>query len=289
MNKLRILNSEIDNINNIILVIVFDDKKSLIELFLPKLKNIGFSLIDATLNISLKKPEFREIFNNWINDLFYNLKKCNNDKEIVNNINIAIKEIVILGLEESGISREKVIGLYSELLILKYLLLQNKYSQSQIIECWVRPTPSNHDFEFPDISIEVKSIAKDNTTCKISSEYQLNSFSDKELFLAINRIETIGDSYEDSLGLLYNEIKNLLQPSLVFNFEINCANDVYFPYLGPDIMHLKYNFIFIDTDFYFVDQTLFPRINHNNLPAGISKVTYNIDISALSNFKINSI
>jgi hypothetical protein len=289
MNKLRILNSEIDNINNKILAILFNDKNSLSKLFLPRLKNIGFSIIEATLNVSLKKPEFREIFNNWINDLFYNLQNCTNDDEIVNKINSSIKEIVVLGLEESSISREKIIGLFSELLILKYLLLQNKFSQSQILECWVRPTPSNHDFEFPDMSIEVKSIAKDNSTCKISSEYQLNSYKDKELFLAVNRIETISDSDEDSLGLLYNEIKNLLQPSLVLIFEINCSNDTYFPYLGPHLMHLNYKFILIDTEFYFVNQTLFPRINKNSLPVGISKISYNIDISALTNFKTNKI
>ena len=51
-------------------------------------------------------------------------------------------------------------------------------------------------------------------------------------------------------------------------------------------MPLDYKFTIIEDFLYVVDQNGFPRIRKDNLDLGISKVSYNLDISAIDNFKI---
>ena len=51
-------------------------------------------------------------------------------------------------------------------------------------------------------------------------------------------------------------------------------------------MPLDYKFTVIEDALFYVDQNDFPRIRKEELDNGISKVSYNIDISSLHNFKI---
>jgi hypothetical protein len=51
-------------------------------------------------------------------------------------------------------------------------------------------------------------------------------------------------------------------------------------------MPLNYKFTIIEDFLYNVDQYAFPRIRKDNLDPGISKVSYNLDISSIDNFKI---
>ena len=51
-------------------------------------------------------------------------------------------------------------------------------------------------------------------------------------------------------------------------------------------MPLDYKFTIIEDFLYVVDQNDFPRVNKDNIDIGISKVSYNLDISVLDKFKI---
>ena len=52
-------------------------------------------------------------------------------------------------------------------------------------------------------------------------------------------------------------------------------------------MPLDYKFIIIDKSFYEVDQIKFPRIRRELLENGLTKVSYNLDLSSINDFRIN--
>ena len=255
-------------------------------LFTPKLENLSFIKFSNKLTVNLKNSTFREFFNNWVNSFSVLAKDIDTIDRFIDLFNAEILAIITLGRKEKKISWESARGLYGELLYIKSLILKNNYTKLEIINAWHRPEPAIHDFEFKDFTLEVKTISRDNTTVKISSILQLQEIEGKPLLLNIYRIEKINDSDIDSLGILYNEIINLLDKVSSNLFIIKCAEDVFCEYLGPKENPLDYKFNLIECNIYNVNQIIFPRIKKDDILSSISKVTYCIDISALDPFKL---
>jgi hypothetical protein len=285
-NSIRIVEDTNNGVQTKILWISFDLSIDLKILFTPRLENISFIKIDNTVTINLKNPGFREFFNDWVDRFSLKINENEENEIIIEKFNKEIKALILLGKKESKLSWEAARGLYGEFLIIKKYLIENRFSQLEIIEGWHRPAPSNHDFDYLEFSMEVKTISRDSTTVKITSEFQLDSFENKPLFLNCFRIEKIEKSNVDSLGSLYNEIKLLLNPTIFNLFEIKCVEDTFCEYLGPEKTPLDYKFTIFEDNIYFVDQLLFPRIKKQDLNPAISKFSYSIDISSLENFKI---
>jgi hypothetical protein len=286
-NKVRIIEESADEAETKILWISFDSSQDLKLLFTPRLENISFIKVDNTITVNLKNPDFREFFNDWV-DRFRLKINGNDDSEIIiEKFNQEIKTIIYLGKKENKLSWEYARGLFGELLVIKRYLIENVFSQTEIIEGWHRPAPANHDFDYRDFSLEVKTVSRDSTTVKITSHYQLDSFENKPLFLNCLRIEKIDKSNVDSLGDLFNQIKIMLKPSVFILFEIKCVEDIFCEYLGPELMPLDYKFTLIEDNIYMVDQLLFPRVKKQDLNPAISKLSYSIDISSFESFKLN--
>ena len=286
-NKIaRIIESEYDGIKTKILEIEFPYENDIKALFTPKLENIKFIPVDKIITVNLKNPTFREQFNDWTERFLEKINSNDSSEILIEKFNNEIKAIVLLGQKEKKLSMASARGLYGELLVLKSHLDEEKYSQEQILEGWHRPAPANHDFDYKDYTLEVKTVSRSNTTFKVTSEDQLASIEEKPLNLQLYRIENINKSQIDSLGLLYLEITEKLQSGLVNVFQIKCAEDAFCEYLGPKHMPLDYKFTIIEDFLYRVDQIDFPRIKKDNLDLGISQVSYNLDISSIDNFKI---
>jgi hypothetical protein len=282
----RIIKSETDGIKTKILEIVFPYENDIKALFTPKLENIGFISFNRIITINLKNPTFREQFNDWTERFLEKINSNDSSEILIEKFNNEIKAIVLLGQKEKKLSMTSARGLYGELLVLKSQLDDENYSQDQILEGWHRPAPANHDFDYKDYTLEVKTVSRSNTTFKVTSEDQLTATKEKPLNLQLYRIENVNKSQIDSLGLLYNEITEKLQPGLVNVFQIKCAEDAFCEYLGPKHMPLDYKFTIIEDFLYVVDQNDFPRVNKDNIDLGISNVSYNLDISVLDKFKI---
>ena len=282
----RIIESESNEIETKMLWLQFPAENDLKALFLPKLENIGFILVGNTITINLKNPTFREQFNDWTERFIEKIDSNDTSEILIEKFNNEIKAIVLLGQKEKKLSMASARGLYGELLVLKSQLDDDKYSQDKILEGWHRPAPANHDFDYEDYTLEVKTVSRSNTTFKVTSENQLTAMEEKPLNLQLYRIENVNKSQIDSLGLLYNEIIEKLKAGLVNVFEIKCTEDAFCEYLGPEHMPLDYKFTIIEDFLCVVDQNDFPRVNKDNIDLGISKVSYNLDISVLDKFKI---
>ena len=282
----RIIESDSDQLKTKILWIEFPCEDDLKALFTPNLVNIGFILLGKTVSVNLKNPTFREHFNEWVERFLTKIEITDSSEKLIDKFNNEIKGIILLGQKEKKLSIQTACGLYGELLFLNSKINEKKRPQYKILEGWQKPAPANHDFDYEDESIEVKTVSRSNTMVKITSENQLLAFEKKALRLKLYRIESLDKSQVDSLGLLYNEIKNKLDPGLSDIFEIKCAEDLFGEYIGPALMPLDYKFTLIEESLFNVDQTEFPRIKKSELRIGISNVSYSIDISSMENFKI---
>jgi hypothetical protein len=254
-------------------------------LFIPKLENIGFTNIDCEIMVTLKNPLIREFFNDWILKFHDKLISIRSVNEFIDSFNQEIKSLMLLGKKAKKLPLQAAKGLYAELLVVKKMIEENVHTQEEILESWHRPEPSNHDFDFSNFSIEVKSTGRESTTIKISSENQLSEYENLPLYLYLFIIDHNQKKQIDSIGTLYMEIKFLLETKHVNNFEMKCASDSFFSYLGPELMPLDYKFNLIEFQEYYVDQIQFPRIRRESIENGISKVSYQIDISAINKFK----
>jgi hypothetical protein len=285
-NNARIIESNETKNNARLLEVTFSDKEDIKLLFTPKLENIAFVSLDNVMTVTLKNPDFREYFDNWIANFINKIEINDSNTILIEKFNNEIKVITRIGKKEKKMSLTSAKGLYAELLLLKSYLSEKKSSHIDILDGWHRPAPANHDFDYFDFSKEVKAISRDSTTIKITSEHQLMAVENKPLYMQFYRIDHVKKTNEDSLGNIYNSIKEFLPTSLSMIFEIKCAEDAFCEYLGPEHMPLDYKFITIEGFKYKVDQQKFPRIRKEKIDTGLSKISYNIDISSIEEFKI---
>jgi hypothetical protein len=284
---ISIIQSDDQEVKTKILCIEFPELADIDLLFIPKLSNIGFFLAENTVSVILKNPSFLEQFNDWVDRIITKVQASDGIETIIEKFNLEIKALISFGQLEKKLSISSARGLFGELLAIKKMIALGNMDHSMILEGWHRPAPANHDFDFEEFTLEVKTVSRSNTTVSISSEDQLTASNGKDLILNIFRIDSINKSEEDSLGNLYSEIRSSLKQNVVNLFQMKCAEDCFCQYLGPEYMPLDYKFVVLEDDSYNVHQSEFPRIKKSELFNGISKVSYNVDISAIANFKLD--
>lgn len=284
---ISIIQSDDQEVKTKILRIEFPELADIDLLFIPKLSNIGFFLAENTVSVILKNPSFLEQFNDWVDRIITKVQASDGIETIIEKFNLEMKALISFGQLEKKLSISSARGLYGELLAIKKMITLGNMDHSMILEGWHRPAPANHDFDFEEFTLEVKTVSRSNTTVSISSEDQLTASNGKDLILNIFRIDSINKSEEDSLGNLYSEIRSSLKQNVVNLFQMKCAEDCFCQYLGPEYMPLDYKFVVLEDDSYNVHQSEFPRIKKSELLNGISKVSYNVDISAIANFKLD--
>lgn len=282
---IRIISSQ-NNDERKILILMFTNTEYLNNLFCPSLSNIDFIKNGNQVSVILKNISFLNFFNNWIVDFEQRMPNEIIEKDLVTQFNLEIRSIVLIGQKEKEISVSVAKGLFGELLFIKEQILNN-INHFELINSWQRPAPSNHDFDFENHTVEVKTVSRESNRVTISSVYQLESFEMKKHFLKIFRIETIVKSNVDSIGILYNEIISMLQPELINLFQMKCAQDQFSEYLGPIDTPLSYKFLLYEDNLFDVDQEHFPRIKRMELMYGLTNIKYCVDLSSIEQFKIN--
>lgn len=180
------------------------------------------------------------------------------------------------------LSFENIKGLFGELFLLQFYIDNMQLPNiDDILNSWTGPFDKRHDFTFDQKDIEVKTKTESKLDVTISSEYQLEKNLDKELNLVvISVVENEGYS----LQFLIKEIKKNIQirsgDYTLFLKALNVKGidlknaGLYNNYLFKPISQITYNC----TDFNF------PKLVRSNISKEISRVKYNLRISALNNF-----
>ncbi len=179
---------------------------------------------------------------------------------------------------------EEVRGLFAELTFLLELIKWQS-SPTVAVEAWLGPEKSHQDFIFANTAVEIKSLSgTERSTVRISSEDQLESLNDT-LFLRIYRLSRMPD---DARSQSLNEIvvavqKRLDEADAVEAFDRKLVAHGYTPLPIYDVPR----FVVTDTQSFRVTDG-FPRITRSQLSSGIAKVSYNVLLEDISNFKCDA-
>ena len=177
--------------------------------------------------------------------------------------------------------RLKQQGLLAELLVLKDNLIPN-YGVETALEMWQGPKGAKQDFILPESWIEVKSTNLGKREIHISSLEQLDSpISDGELSVITLQESNAYDANAICLSTVIDEIESEINDDLIaidfkeklllVGYGQNKENELYFRVC--DIENYKVN-------------EEFPKIKRNTISTAITKVSYTLNLEAISNFKI---
>jgi len=182
----------------------------------------------------------------------------------------------------SGLTPEKVRGLFGELWFIRQYLLSDKDHYKKI-KGWTGPDGSPHDFQFGKTAFEVKTTAtKKPWKVKISNEIQLDDSGLENLFLyhiALREIEggimTLPKLINEIEGLLIDtpETRRLFLDMLIKSGYIVTQKNNY----------LQKGFVINEEHFYRVCDG-FPRFTGKNLPEGTGDISYTVSLASAGGF-----
>jgi hypothetical protein len=179
------------------------------------------------------------------------------------------------------LSAEEIRGLFAELLLLRTLYGQVLTTRGAV-EAWSGPERVQQDFVFADRALEVKSVSgKDRSTVRITSEDQLETVT-AHLFLVTFRLTDTGG---DEPGISLNALVKLVEEELdeaeaIEQFAGKLASLGYAPLPDYDTP----TFVNSATQAYEVLEG-FPRLVRSSLPAGIARVSYQIELETIAPYE----
>ena len=250
-------------------------KENLSIEFFPETNYIVLKLIDNT---------FYELFDDLIISMYNRIKDLsdveNYSKEFIQTF---YKWSEFFNDKNSSLhSLEIIKGLFGELFLLQsYIDNLELTNVNDILHSWTGPFDKRHDFTFDQKDVEVKTKTESKLDITISSEYQLEKNVDKELeLIVISIIENEGNT----LQFLIKAIKNKIQlKSGDYTLLLKALN-----MKGIDLRNasLYDNYLFKPTSqiTYNCTSLSFPKIVKSTISKEISKVKYDLRISALNNF-----
>lgn len=180
-----------------------------------------------------------------------------------------------------SMTEPEIQGLIGEVLFMRDYAIPH-WGIDNAVDSWIGPEKTHKDFSYGDDWFEVKTITAGKETVRISSIEQLDS--DIDGTLVIYSLEKMSPSFN---GVMLNDLITellttftvsqkdaLLNKLALFGFDFNSAYD-------------NYVYAVTDKSAYNVS-TEFPRLKRNNVPLPISKALYDIIISELTPYKIQT-
>jgi len=247
----------------------------------PKVNGFKIFLTDQdVLVITLNNKEQWEHFYSLCQDLIASTRSCETHTESVNALIRRLRgwQIFLSSGKPKILSDEKIRGLIAELIFLEFHLFPY-FEMDAAIEYWTGPERSAQDFNIQSTVVEVKSqLGEKPSSVRISSTDQLCPEL-PELYL---HVVVLGKSDELTSGSfnLFDLINRIKKDILDSNpLAIERFNDLLLKvgYIEK-IDYQKNNFILLNEKTYEV-RDKFPRICPQDVPSGIDKVRYNINLS----------
>ena len=247
--------------------------------FLPK---------NRLIIIKLKDLNFLDLFNDLVLSIYSKVNLISDPEK-------ASKEFITTFykwshfFEDSNrdkLGDEQIQGLFGELFILnQYLIKTNASTINSILASWRGLYDAANDFEFDLKNIEVKTKKESNLFVKISSEYQLEKESNKDLELLVVTVKLDlieGRSIHDILLEIVKLVRaNLGDLSILFQ----ALNQK-----GLTVENLKqydnHRFNVIKTESFDAGNDDFPKLSISNVVSEISNLKYKLRVVKLDEFLI---
>lgn len=237
--------------------------------------------------LKLSNSQYADLFNDLILSLYTKIKDVRAVKEYMT--------VLIEGFyrwsdffEDGGsnlLSEESILGLAGELHYLKWELLNSDPIRvNEILSCWQGPFDKGNDFVFSDRNVEVKTKQTDALDVRISSEFQLQPETGKNLRLVVVNVKRENGGH--ALSDLVPEIRRLVIESFGdFSIFLRAIHQK-----GLTVRNMEsYDHVriqFASMVGYDCMRSDFPKINCDNKPHLSHNIKYNIRISELDDFII---
>lgn len=178
------------------------------------------------------------------------------------------------------LTESEILGLIGEIYFLQNVMIE-RYGQDVALESYIGTDRAHKDFAVQNTWFEVKSIHNGVRTVKISSIEQLDSNTPGKL-----EIITFDQSTSPSVGnISLNQLISGLRSSLEHKWQLLLDEKLRKTGYIEDERYNEFNYLFVGIDEFAVDES-FPKLRKSTLPSGITKASYEIDISAIQEFKV---
>jgi hypothetical protein len=241
-----------------------------------------FKRDDGTLLLSfgLEDDSLKDIFYKFCEDIIETTRLGNGEdgfSPVIERWNTWVKFFAKTALP---LSEGEVLGLIGEIYFLQNFMVE-KYGLDKALESYIGAGRAHKDFEIQDTWYEVKSVHNGARSVKISSVEQLDSELPGRLEIITFDQGTPGTTGNLTLNGIIADFRNTLgrKWQLVFDEKLREFNYIH------DERYDDHNYIFIRIDEYDVSEG-FPKISKHILPNGVTKASYEIDISAIQQFRV---
>lgn len=289
------LNIAINSKNNKCILLKIDDsRKQRLKTILKENIKFGYSRTYKQFVLELLDDTFLDLFNELVISIYSKTFEEKDDKKVTSTfIATIIKWMLFFNKGTTDLLSESIIrGLFGEMIVLKdYLINKGGNRENEILEAWQGPYNSPTDFVFDNALVEVKTKKIDTTIVKISSEFQLEEIPGKELLLKVVSIEMTEKSVS-TISSVFSEIKNILRTeggdlglfmSAMNGLGININTiKLYDHYCYTPLLIEEYNCLLE------LDEIGFPRITKTSLPKQITKIKYDLNLSTLQDYIVNT-
>lgn len=238
--------------------------------------------------IGLRSEYFADLYNDLVLSLYVRIKDIRDPERYTNDFISSFHKWALFFEDDSSVklSEAQVKGLLGELVVLRYYLQNlSNASPNDILEAWQGPYERPHDFIFSSKNIEVKTKDTDQVSVRISSEFQLQPETGKELQLVI--VDVLRKDDGTNLDETIREIKGIIVQKgadmelflkVLAKAGLNGNNaSMYNSLRWEPVCITSYN---ANTD------ADFPKVAASGLPEAISRVKYNLTVSSLEDFII---
>lgn len=237
------------------------------------------------LNDKMHLDTFKKLYK-WI---YLDLEEKNNLINTYENLIDYITQYSYL-FEKRTINRseESYIGLYGELDILLGLLKQKKFQEIDIIQAWSGYTRSIHDFNFPQLNLEIKSSISDKMEINASSYNQLTPKPNSQTFLIFQKY--INEEYSDHSKDIFDLVKSIKQ--IIKDEESLKLFSRKLEVFGVNEIVLKLRLSRVNSQIFHINET-FPSLKGLEIHESISDIKYKINLAAcsewLTDLKLNEL
>ncbi len=262
----------------------------------PRIKGLSIELKsleqipggEVTLLLELQQHDAVDVFSVFVARICDELDKLSRPE-------LAVKAVIAL-IEKwkeffSGgsdiLSEERQTGLYGELYLLK-VITEKEIDVGKVVKAWTGSKKTSQDFEFCSVSVEVKSsVAVDASRINITNSRQLDDTGLDNLFLVRVLLDARQGS-DRTLPKLIESIRKIIKensPEAGLDFEEKLLG------AGYQDKHIEQyrcrSYSERELVFYKVRDG-FPRLLDENLPDGVTKISYEVTLDACRDFIIEN-
>lgn len=236
---------------------------------------------ELTLRFSLDNGELLEYFCIFCQDLLESTKAIIDDETAYKTLRARYFSWRQLFKPDKGkLTETEIMGLIGELLFLQSRLFPEK-GIDKAIESWTGIEKAHKDFSFDDVWYEIKTINFGKESVRISSLEQLDS--DVDGHLAVYTLEKMSPSFNgiklnELVTSIISQLENATQKEL-FMDKLNLYGFDFSPEYDQWVFSLR------DFSIYFVAVNDFPRISRTMIPEAVTKVTYEILLNEIQQYK----